>query len=681
MNFLQDLDQVAIARQKAVTHLGQIIHLLSESETAEPGRSGALELSQAVETLKTTRQNLEMGVFRLLVLGDLKRGKSTLLNALLGDRLLPSDVTPCTAVLTVVKYGPQKQVTVYFVGDRPPQTLSFDAFRETYTISPDETKRLEAEQQLAFPQVSHAVVEHPLPLLQSGIELIDTPGLNDTEARNRQVLDYLNSCHAVLFVLSASQPCTLEERRYLQNYLLNRGLTVFFLINGWDRIRDGLVDPEDANAVAEAEAKVRQVFQAGLGDAVTTEAYGDRVFEISALQALRQKLKHPEATLEGTGLDRFLATLGQYLARDRAPAELQRVQALAQQTHQRVREAIERRIPLLEQSQMELEANIASIQSEFDQLAAIRDQFGQLIQRTREEQAGAIAESFKTYILKLELTFEEDFVASQPDLEFLQFIQKENRAKFHRQFRQAFERYMNDRLVAWEFMAKQNLGKSFDQLQEEAKVYADAYAKVIDVMNQKLLGDRFTLFEQQYKSEEGQAWLDAIAEIFEALPDQLNQSIRPFNQFWQQVLLYACIYAAVNIAVILVGIVFSSLFLSIVAALAVGAGVVGAQAEVVRQTFLKKTKEEFVKCLPQIADEQQPLIRRAVQRCFDNYEAEVTERINGDIGRRRAELNNLLKQKESTAVNQGQEVQRLRQLEQSLTEQVQQLGQVIPQTD
>ena len=90
---------------------------------------------------------------------------------------------------------------------------------------------MEEAKKEAFPGVDYAVVEYPLALLEKGIEIVDSPGLNDTEARNELSLGYINNCHAILFVMRASQPCTLGERRYLENYIKGRGLTVFFLIN------------------------------------------------------------------------------------------------------------------------------------------------------------------------------------------------------------------------------------------------------------------------------------------------------------------------------------------------------------------------------------------------------------------------------------------------------------------
>ncbi|NJR26441.1 MAG: dynamin, partial [Richelia sp. CSU_2_1] len=289
-NFLDNLERAARVRREIADRLSNIAETINQSELAGAEVSGKLGLETDSQDISLASENLRQGVFRLLVLGDMKRGKSTFLNALIGEKLLPSDVNPCTALLTVLRYGVQKKVTVYFKQDRQPEQIDFDKFKQQYTIDPDTAKKLEVEQKAAFPNVSHAVVEYPLALLEKGIEIVDSPGLNDTEARNEISLNYINNCHAILFVFRASQPCTLAERRYLENYIKDRGLTVFFLINGWDEIREGAIDPEDAAEIAESEEKLRKVFRTNIGEYCQVEGadiYSDRVFEISSLKALR----------------------------------------------------------------------------------------------------------------------------------------------------------------------------------------------------------------------------------------------------------------------------------------------------------------------------------------------------------------------------------------------------------
>jgi GTPase SAR1 family protein len=660
------LDRVTQVRQGLAEGLGTIAATIEQSQQ-ERETSGSLGLEREVETLKTASDRFRQGRFRLLILGDMKRGKSTFLNAMLGARLLPSDVNPCTALLTIVQAGEQEQVTIYFKDEtREPEVISFAEFGDRYTIDPDESKQLASDETLAFPEVSHAVIQHPLPLLGTGIEFVDTPGLNDTEARNELSLNYAYNCNAILFLLDATQPCTLEERRYLQNYLRDRGLTIFFLINRWDELQAGLVDPTDSEAVAEAENRQREVFKTHLAEYCQTEdevdLYPQRVFEISSLNALRARLQNNDRDLSTTGFPAFLEELNRFLVDDRAQAELTQAQAIANQAKERVAAAVDRRIPLLGATLEELQEKITAVETNFNQLAQIGEQFQTDIRTKRDQTAKSVTNDFRRYLMNLEETFITDFAASQDDLGFFEFLDKNNRNQFYFGFKRAFERYMNDRLAAWEFMAKQKIAAAFTELDEQAKITSGEYAKVLETMNEKLMGDRYIIGKSNYKPESVSTLFDSMIDFVEAVPGNLNSAIRPFNQFWQTVLLYACITIAVIIAPAFIS-------LGMVTTILAGLGIVSLQTEAVRQRFLETTKKEFVKQLPNIAAEYAPTVQQAVEKCFDVYAEQVDERVAADIEARKAELANLMAQKQAREIDRDQETQRLQNIVTAVAEQ------------
>ncbi|MEO0647102.1 MAG: dynamin family protein, partial [Cyanobacteria bacterium J06650_10] len=566
-----------------------------------------------------------------------------------------------------------KQIILHYKdADRAPEVISLETFKADYTIDPGESKRLAAQGEQAFPHIAQVVVEYPLPLLQQGIELVDTPGLNDTEARNDQVLSYLSDAQAVLFVLDATQPFTLDEQRYLNNYLKDSGLALFFIINGWDRIQSSLVDPDDAAALADAEAKVRAVFSGNLKDYVQANDGGSisdlRVFEISALQALRSRLKGQ--SLSGSGLDTLLGGLDHFLAHERGPAELQRALSVASRAYRSVSTSVSRRLPLLDETLETLQQKVASVESDFTKLEEIRDRYRKVIHTSRDLNAKTVSTSFRDYILGLESSFEDDFADSQPDLEFLDFLEAEKRQEFYSAFKRAFERYINDRLAAWEFTAKQTIGTAFDELNENAAEYQVAYAEVVEVIHEKLMGRRFHAVSQNFDPKKAQVWVDSVKDVFEDIPDNLNNAVRPFNGFWQAVMQSALAYICIVIALQLLGIIFSSLFLNVVGVIMAAGGIFAVQAEFVRQEFLKATKKEFAKQLPRIADEQTSHIRKAVKDCFTAYEERAIDRISNDIASRKGELSNLVAQKQLHEINREQEVERLQQLERQVQENV-----------
>ena len=121
-------------------------------------------LEYAIADIKRKSENLREGVFRVFVLGDVKRGKSTVINALIGEDLLPRDVNACTRLLTVLRYGAEKKVTIHYKDDTSAREIDFDTFKRDYTVDINEAKNLDNSNSLAFPDIKYAVVEYPLPL-------------------------------------------------------------------------------------------------------------------------------------------------------------------------------------------------------------------------------------------------------------------------------------------------------------------------------------------------------------------------------------------------------------------------------------------------------------------------------------------------------------------------------------
>jgi GTPase SAR1 family protein len=447
--FGSDLEKATRVRRETAEILDKTAEILMKAENAGEHTSGKLGFEQDIAYLNNVSENLRQGVFRLLVLGDMKRGKSTLLNAIIGEKILPTGVNPCTAVLTIVRYGEDKQVTIHFNDAKPPKSMDFDTFKKGYTIPPDEAKKLEEEGTPAFPDVEYAVIEYPLDILEKGVELIDSPGLNDTEARNNLALGYINNCHAILFVLSATQPLTQAERRYLENYIHGRELATFFLINNWDLIAQKIEDEDELPA---AENTLRQVFQSNLFAYCQDNGrnlYEQRVFELNSLAAFKARTKNPSGSLEGTGFDKFFDVLRPFLTQKRIIAELLNVKGLVRQIYHQVHEAVGIRITLLDSGVEELKQKILDVQPEFNQLVEIRDRFKHEIRNQSERYANELADDFCNYLSNLDSTFETDFAPYQPDLKVFDLLKGGKRKEFQENLEQAFNRYSNDKIADW----------------------------------------------------------------------------------------------------------------------------------------------------------------------------------------------------------------------------------------
>ncbi|MEW5858082.1 MAG: dynamin family protein [Cyanobacteriota bacterium] len=669
-SFMKDLDRVVQVRYEVSACLARMAETIEKAELEGKKNSGEFGLETDIEDITRASKNLRSGVFRLLVLGDMKRGKSTFLNALIGENLLPSDVNPCTAILTVLRYGSEKKVTVHFNDRKSPEQLDFQSFKHKYTIDPAEAKQLEQDKKQAFPDVDYAVVEYPLPLLEKGIEIVDSPGLNDTEARNELSLGYINNCHAILFVLRASQPCTLGERRYLENYIKGRGLSVFFLINAWDQVREGLIDPDDLEELQESEGKLRRVFKANLAEYCQVDGhdiYDERVFEISAIKALRKRLKNSSASLEGTGFPEFMGALNTFLTQERAIAELRQARTLARQTFNHTREAIERRIPLLDQDVNQLKQRINSVEPEFTKLNQIRDQFQQEIRSTRDTQAKAIADSFRTYVLNLGNTFEADFIRYQPELKMLDFLNQGKREAFNAALQKGFEQYIADKFAAWTLSAERDLNAAFAQVSRSAANYGASYSKVTDQITEKLTGQKVNINPNTTTEDDNSpAWTKWAMGLFSLSRGNIAGVAMAGAGFdWKNIMFnYVAVIGIGSIITAVTGVFLGPIGLALI-----GMGIGFAQADQARQELVKTAKKELVKHLPKVANEQWLPVHDAVKECFDTYEREAIKRVNDDIEARKAELDNLLKQKESHEINRDTELNRLKGLESDVTSQ------------
>ncbi|MGD1805367.1 dynamin family protein [Dapis sp. BLCC M126] len=672
-NFIQDLAKVAEVRTKVADSLEEMSETLKVAELAGKQTSGELGLAREIEDIKVAGKNLREGVFRLMVLGDMKRGKSTFLNALIGENILPSDVNPCTALLTILRYGREKKVTVYFNDGKSPEELDFKIFKSNYTIDPAEAKRLEKENKQAFPDVDYAVVEYPLGLLEKGIEIVDSPGLNDTEARNELSLGYINNCHAILFVMRATQPCTLGERRYLENYIKNRGLSVFFLINAFDQIRESLIDPDDAEELESAEEKVRKVFHANLAEYCMIDGqdiYQERVFAISALPALRRRIKDSFASLEGTGFPEFMGALNNFLTKERAVQEFRQAQTLASQANSHVREAIARRKPLLDEDVNELKSRINSVEPEFKKLTEIRDQFKEEIRTVRDQKAKVVANSFRSYVLNLGDTFEADFLHYQPDLNFMDFLNKDRREGFEAELKKAFEQYINDKLAAWTITVESEMDAAFLQLSRMAAYYGASYTKVTDKITEKITGKKVNSFSSYGEEDDSPTWAKWAMGLFSLARGNIAGMAMAGAGFdWKNILLNLVTVAGIGtIIATITGITLGPVGLAL---LGLGVGVM--QADQAKKQLVQVTKKELVKHLPQVAQEQWQPVHDAIKECFDSYEQEVSERIDDDIQSRQSELDNLVKQKEEREINRGEELARFQQLETDVSSEYQKI--------
>jgi GTP-binding protein EngB required for normal cell division len=232
------------------------------------------------DTLAGLRGRLRAGRLRVIVTGEAKRGKSTLVNALLGREILPAGATPLTAVATTVTHGPGEQAEIVF-GDGHREHVPLAELSDFVTERGNPGNRR---------GVARVTVGVDAPILARGTELVDTPGTGSVHEHSTAVAgSALATMDAAVFVLTADPPMSASERDLLAR-VTSLSVARFVVLNKADYLDDASL------------AEVLE-FTAGLVADVTGEPA--RIYPLSARAAL--------TAAADVGFAKFAADFGGYL--------------------------------------------------------------------------------------------------------------------------------------------------------------------------------------------------------------------------------------------------------------------------------------------------------------------------------------------------------------------------------
>jgi uncharacterized tellurite resistance protein B-like protein/GTPase Era involved in 16S rRNA processing len=234
-------------------------------------------------------QKLQSHRFRVAVVGEFNQGKSTLLNALLGEEIQPVRAIPCSGTVTVLKYGARKRVICLYK-DGQEEEIPFEQYQVKAAIS-EEAAINSFSDELTDSNIDEIIFEHPdLNLCSSGVEIVDTPGLNEHPERTALTQKLLKDADAAIFLTNALKPLTFAERQLVEDLRtqLNGGEAdapadnLFILVNFMDLQRK-----------EKDRQQVRQLVESSVLGRNPVVTGDNRVHFISAQAAL-------DAILEGT---------------------------------------------------------------------------------------------------------------------------------------------------------------------------------------------------------------------------------------------------------------------------------------------------------------------------------------------------------------------------------------------
>lgn len=184
-----------------------------------------------VNDIEEVLQQLSTKLYKVAVVGEFKRGKSSLINALLGTEVLPTDILPTTAVVNRIVYSPVQKIVIHYK-DGTSEETTIDELHNYAT-------KLDAAKEKTANTIREIMVNYPSYFCQNHIELLDTPGLNDDEVMTETTLKVLDKIDAAIVVISATMPLSMTEQNLICTLIEERDIDhLIFVVTFIDRVSD-----------------------------------------------------------------------------------------------------------------------------------------------------------------------------------------------------------------------------------------------------------------------------------------------------------------------------------------------------------------------------------------------------------------------------------------------------------
>lgn len=341
-----------------------------------------LDIPTWTDTMSLLKKRVLTDTFKIMVLGEFKRGKSTFINAILGDEVLPAYAIPCTAVINEIKYGCKKKAVLYFKnplpnplvgpikeeaiahinkyknGNIPPLEIKPEDL-ESYVVIPDPGK--DQKESVAETPYERVELYWPLNLLEKNVEIIDSPGLNEDGTRTGITKNYLSKVDAVIFVMLCDALASASEMDVIDNNVRMLGHEdIFFICNKFDQI---------------SQREKERLVNYGLKVLATkTTMKDDGIFFLSARNALDGKIDKDLDKLEQSGILRLEEKLILFLAEQRGKIKLlQPIKELKHIICDEAKNMAKSKLEMLDKSLEDIEKKYNEIKPKLDNLRERRN--------------------------------------------------------------------------------------------------------------------------------------------------------------------------------------------------------------------------------------------------------------------------------------------------------------------
>ena len=329
-----------IAKEKKLLlkNLSKLLEILGEESPSLQSRIKTLQ-----EKIKTLR-------FQVAIVGEFSTGKSSFLNALLGDEILPTALEECTAVITRIKHTKADMTSakvLYKKGNQ--ESVAINQLGNVLTF--------EAKQKNAFEEVCIEISKNDF--LLEDVDFIDTPGVNDpTKTGDLITLHWLPQSDAIIFLTHCERAFKESELDFLKNHVSSKDSSRFiFVINAADLIED----EQDHTLLKERHAKL-------LHSKYPTAP----LHFVSSHQALDGLEEEDEEEYIASGIPSIRQDIHSLILKEKGRSQIEQIKQMSKILHNEV--------------QKYLETNLRTIQVEDELKNKIISRKRQSIQKAKQEQ-------------------------------------------------------------------------------------------------------------------------------------------------------------------------------------------------------------------------------------------------------------------------------------------------------
>lgn len=300
--------------EQFTTSCNKLISLVNAQ--AELSIQAELGNDTTVNELRTAGRQLSDNMLRVLVMGIFNAGKSSFLNALMGQYLLPTKPIPATAIIGEIIYADKPSATLYpkkgtSSGSKPIE-VKIEDLDKYILIDHEAASKDEVQKPNSCEKV---VIKYPLSSCKNGVMFIDSPGLNDPTCHDTITQEYLPQADAIIYCMNGSVAFTAFDKNEIERLRAMGYRSIIFVVTYIDVLEnnDSMMGTHQADDARKHYTKILSQY---------TDLGASGIFFVSSLQALMGKRKQDAQLLEASHFPPFEKRLEEILFNEKGRMKL-----------------------------------------------------------------------------------------------------------------------------------------------------------------------------------------------------------------------------------------------------------------------------------------------------------------------------------------------------------------------